>query len=114
MTVATRWRNLLEPLCLSGIVTWAAVASGMLGRAHPAQRLLIAVLLLAFLASFVTCMVCENARPQLRLPLIASQCVIGLLICVLDRAGFAPVLLVIAMAQLATQLPGRVFAITVL
>lgn len=110
MAVATRWRNLLEPLCLSGIVTWAAVASGMLGRADPAQRLLIAFLLLAFLACFLACMVCENARPQLRLPLIAVQVVIGLLVCMLDRAGFAPVLLVIAMAQLATQLPGRIFA----
>lgn len=114
MAVATRWRNLLEPLCLSGIVTWAAVASGMLGRAHPAQRLLIAFLLLAFLAFFIACMVCENATPRLRLPLIAIQGVIGLLICMLDREGFAPVLLVIAMAQLATQLPGRVFAIAVL
>ena len=114
MAIAISWRNLLEPLCLSGIVTWAAVASGMLGRVNPAQKLLIASLLLVFLACFVACMVCENGRPRLRLPLIAIQAVIGLLICMFDREGFAPVLLVIAMAQLATQMPGRLFAIVVL
>lgn len=114
MAVTTRWRNLLEPLCLSGIVTWAAIASGMIGRAHPAQRPFIAFLLLTFLACFIACMVCENTRPRLRVPLIAIQVVIGLLVCMVDRQGFAPVLLVIAMAQLATQLPSRLFAIVLI
>jgi signal transduction histidine kinase len=110
MAASSPLHNLLEPLCLSGIVTWAAVASSMLGHRNTDQRLLIAVLLLAFLASFVACMLCENSRPRLHLPLVALQALIGIFICMLDREGFAPVLLVIAMAQLATRIPGRVFA----
>ena len=114
MTASNHLRNLLEPLCLSGIVTWGAVASGIFGHAPPAQKLVIGILLLAFIASFVAFMLCDILRTPLRLPLIAIQVVIGLLVCVLDREGFAPVLLVIAMAQLATQLPLRHFAAVIL
>jgi signal transduction histidine kinase len=111
MAASNQLRNLLEPLCLSGVATWAAVASSMLGRTHAGHQLLIAGLLLMFLACFVTCILCDNGRPRLRLPLISLQVVIGILICLVDREGFAPVLLVIAMAQLATRLPGRLFGI---
>lgn len=114
MTASNALRNLLEPLCLSGIVTWAAVASGIFGRAETERKLLVAILLLAFLASFVGCMLCAGWRLLPRLPLIAIQLLIGLLICLLDRQGFAPVLLVIAMAQLATQLPVRSFSAVML
>ncbi len=114
MTASNHLRNLLEPLCLSGIVTWAAVASAMFGRAEPERKLLIATLLLIFLASFVGCMLCAGTRLLPRLPLIAIQIVIGLLVCLIDSEGFAPVLLVIAMAQLATQLPVRTFTLVML
>jgi len=114
MAVTSNLRKLLEPLCLSGMVTWAAAASGMIGRAGAEQKVLIAALLLFFLVSFVVCMLCESGRPRLQVPLIAVQIVIGVLVCTMDREGFAPVLLVIAMAQLATQLPGRAFAIVML
>lgn len=114
MTISNHLRNLLEPLCLSGILTWAAVASGMLGRAEPEQEFLIGFLLLIFLASFVGCMLCLGAGLLARPPLIAVQILIGLLVCLLDREGFAPVLLVIAMAQLATKLPVRVFSVIML
>jgi signal transduction histidine kinase len=114
MLASSQLRNLLEPLCLSGIVTWAAVASSMLGRHGAAETLMLAGLLLMFLACFVACVLCENGRPGLRLPLIALQCVIGILICMLDHAGFAPILLVIAIAQLATELTGRLFAMVLL
>ena len=90
MTASNHLRNLLEPLCLSGIVTWGAVASGIFGHAPPAQKLVIGILLLAFIASFVAFMLCDILRTPLRLPLIAIQVVIGLLVCVLDREGFAP------------------------
>jgi signal transduction histidine kinase len=114
MAAFSRLSNLLEPLCLSGILTWAAVASSMLGRHDAGQRLMTVGLLLAFLVVFVACMLCENSRSRLRLPLIAVQSVIGILVCMVDHEGFAPVLLVIAMAQLATQLPGRLFGVALL
>ena len=114
MTVSIHLRKLLEPLSLSGIVTWAAVASGLLGRAQPGRKLLIATLLLIFLAGFVSCMLRVGTRSTSRMALIGIQVVIGLMVCVIDSAGFAPVLLVIAMAQLVTQLSVRTFAVVML
>lgn len=109
MPFLPRLRNLLEPLCLSGVITWAAVASSILGHAPPGQLVLIVALLLGFIACFLACMLCESGPSPLRLPLIAAQCAIGLTVCMLDHEGFAPVLLVIAVAQLATQVSARLF-----
>lgn len=110
----TRLRNLLEPLCLSGIITWAAVVSSVLGHAPVNQEMAEGLLLLAFIASFLASMMCESGWQRWRLPLIVLQIVSGLLVCTLDREGFAPVLLVIAMAQLATQMSARMFALAML
>ena len=110
MSVPPALRNLLEPLCLSGLLTWAAVASSILGHAPPGRRAMLGLLLLGFVVCFIACMLCETGPSRRRLPLIGAQCAIGLAVCMLDHEGFAPVLLVIAMAQLATQLSVRAFA----
>ena len=109
-----RLRKLLEPLSLSGILTWAAVAVGILGHLAPGATAGLAALLVVFIASFIACMLCEPGMSRLRLPLIAVQIVVALLVCVLDGNGFAPVLLVIAMARLSTELPARAYAAVML
>lgn len=109
MPVPPALRNLLEPLCLSGVLTWAAVASSILGHAAADQKALLALLLLGFIACFIACVLCESGLSRWRLPLIGAQCAIGLAVCTLVHEGFAPVLLVIAMARLATQMSAHAF-----
>lgn len=111
MNIAMNWRKLLQPLCLSAIVTWMAVASVMIGHGTPSQKLLMAILLLIFFVSMIGSVTSESTRSWPILALIAIQIVSSLFVCVLDRRGFAPVLLVIAIAQLATKVSVRQLAI---
>ena len=110
MSPAAPIAKLMDPLCLAGLVTWAAAGAGMLRATVDSQRLPVGVLLIAFVACFLFCVLREGRQPRLHWLAVMAQAGIGLLICLFAREGFAPVLLVIAMAQLATLMSRNGFA----
>lgn len=106
--------RLLDPLCLAGVVTWAAAGAGMLRATSGSPRLLLVVLLFAFIAAFLYCVLDDGRRPQAHRLAVIAQAVIALAACIPAHEGFAPVLLVIAMAQLATLMPRNAFVVVML
>jgi signal transduction histidine kinase len=105
---------LLDPLCLAGVLTWAAAGAGMLRAASGSPRLLLVALLCAFIAAFLYCVLDDGRRPPARRLAVIAQAVIGLAACLFAHEGYAPVLLVIAMAQLATLMPRNAFVAVIL
>lgn len=106
----TLLRTLLQPLNLAAIVTWLAVGLGM--RAEPvARQPVIAGLMLAWLALFLVHDLRVFAPRGRRGLLLAAQTGCALALCALaPRAGTAPVLLVIVVAQVAMLYPPRAAA----
>ena len=108
----TRLRPLLEPMNLAAYIAWLAIGSelwtqpisgtGLL--AAPGLRPLVLALHAAFLALFVLRqLLCRSEASALAT--VFAQLLVGLAICVLARYGSTPVLLIVALAQLAAMLP---------
>lgn len=106
--------KLLQPLSLSAVLTWAAVGWTILRTVPAGQQAGLAALLLAFIGGFLACRLLDGGRTPVQAALVAVQTLAGLVVCLFAHEGFAPVLLVIAMAQLATLLPRRLFVVALL
>lgn len=110
----TRLRQLLEPMNIAAYVAWGAIAvemwnatpsgTGLLPGAD--SRALAALLHGAFLVAFVLRqLLCT--RPGAELAVVLLQVLLAMAITALIRAGTAPILLVLALAQLASMLSPR-------
>ncbi len=115
----TRLRQMLEPMNIAAYVAWGAIAVEMWNTTPsgtgllpgPDARALAALLHVAFLGLFVLRqLLCTRRGPELAAVLL--QVLLAMAIAVLIRAGTAPILLVIALAQLASMLPPRWLALT--
>jgi signal transduction histidine kinase len=102
-------RRLVEPLSLAGLLTWLAILLGIVRLAPPALMPLIAGLLGGFGLCLIAGMLIDDERAPLRWRrvLVVAQVLLGLATCTIAREGLAPVLLVIAVAQLPSLLTRR-------
>ena len=108
----TRLRPLLEPMNLAAYVAWLAIGSELWTHAAsgtglvdgPALRPVLLALHAAFLLLFVARELwCRSETSALAA--VFAQLLVGLAICMLSRYGSAPVLLIVALSQLAAMLP---------
>jgi signal transduction histidine kinase len=76
--------------------------------------MMLSLQLLAFIDGFIACMLVVRSQSKLEDLLNGAQTAIGLIACVFAREGVAPEMLVIAMAQMATQLPRLSFLVNIL
>lgn len=102
-------RTLLQPMMLAALVTWAAVVLGLRSDAS-GQRPLMLGLALAYLAALLAIdLLPRHLSRRLVNPLLAVEAACALaLVGLAPRAGTAPVLLVVWVAQLAMLHPPRV------
>ena len=114
-----RWRHLLEPMSLAAYLAWGAIGVQLVTRAPTATGLLEGPLLLPLVlgmhASFLVLFVAVHLLPadQERpvLGLVLAQAVAALAMLALVRDSAAPILLIIAMAQVAQLLRPRGMAL---
>ena len=108
----TRLRPLLEPMNLAAYIAWLAIGSELwtqgisgTGLLHgPGLRVLVLALHAAFLVLFVLRqLLCRSEASSLAA--VFAQLLVGLVLCTLARYGSTPVLLIVALAQLAAMLP---------
>lgn len=105
----THLRATLQPTHLAALVTWLAVALGLRAE-QAAQRPLMWTLLLAFLVMLFAADFVPRRHQRLGVPLLLAleaACALAL-VWLAPRAGTAPVLLVVLVAQLASHYPARV------